>query len=61
MSKIKITQIKSTIGYKKKDKATLEALGIRKMHQSVVKDLNPAIEGMIKVVSHLIKTEKVEG
>ena len=61
MSKVKITQIKSTIGYKKKDKATLEALGIRRMHMSVVKDLNPSIEGMIKSVSHLVKTEKVEG
>lgn len=61
MSKVKITQIKSTIGYKRKDKAILEALGIRKMQQSVVKDLNPSIEGMIKSVSHLVKTEKVEG
>jgi len=61
MSKIKITQIKSTIGFKKTDKATLLALGIHRMNQSVVKDLNPSIEGMIKSVSHLVKTEKVEG
>ncbi len=61
MSKLKITQIKSAIGYKKYAKTTLEALGIRKMNMSVVKDLNPSIEGMIKKVSHLVKTEKVEG
>lgn len=61
MSKVKITQIKSSIGYKKSDKATLEALGIRRMHMSVVKDLNPSIKGMINSVSHLVKTEKVEG
>jgi large subunit ribosomal protein L30 len=61
MSKIKITQIKSSIGYKKKEKATLEALGIRRMQMSVVKDINPSIEGMIKSVSHLVNTEIVEG
>jgi len=61
MSKVKITQTKSTIGFKDKDKKILRALGIRKLNQSVVKDLNPSIEGMIKSVSHLVKTEKVEG
>ncbi len=61
MSKVKITQTKSTIGFKDKDKKILRALGIRKLNQSVVKDLNPSIEGMIKSVSHLVETENVKG
>ncbi len=57
--KIKITQIKSSIGYRLKASATLEALGIKKMNHSVVKVDNPAIRGMINVVAHLVKIEEV--
>ncbi|RMH65092.1 MAG: 50S ribosomal protein L30 [Calditrichaeota bacterium] len=56
---VKITQIKSRIGYKKDQKLTLDALGLRKMHKSVVKTLTPQIEGMIKKVSHLVSVEEV--
>ena len=41
--KIKITQVKSRIGYSRKAKATLDALGLRKINQSVVLDLNDSI------------------
>jgi len=57
MSKVKITQIKSGIGYANNQKATLVALGIRKMNASRVVELNPQIEGMIRTVSHLLKVE----
>ncbi|NQU67043.1 MAG: 50S ribosomal protein L30 [Candidatus Marinimicrobia bacterium] len=57
--KIKITQIKSSIGYRLKASATLEALGIKKMNHSVVKVDNPAIRGMINTVAHLVKIEEV--
>jgi large subunit ribosomal protein L30 len=60
MSKVKITQIKSGIGYAKNQKATLVALGIRKMNASRVLELNPQIEGMIRTVSHLLKVENVD-
>ena len=60
MSKVKITQIKSGIGYAKNQKATLIALGIRKMNASRVVELNPQIEGMIRTVSHLLKVENVD-
>jgi|TARA_Y100000389_G_scaffold149064_1_gene148299 large subunit ribosomal protein L30 len=56
---IKITQIKSRIGYSKKAKATLDALGLRKMNKSVTLDLNDAIGGMIKKIDYLIKVEEV--
>ena len=60
MKKVKITQTKSTIGYKKEDKRTLEALGIKKMNHSVTKEMNPCIQGMITAVSHLVKIEEVK-
>ncbi|MFM1899158.1 MAG: ribosomal protein [Bacteroidota bacterium] len=60
MSKVKITQIKSGIGYAKNQKATLIALGIRKMNASRVVELNPQTEGMIRTVSHLLKVENVD-
>lgn len=53
--KILIKQIKSGIGYRKKSKATLRALGLRKMNQTVEKNDNSAIRGMIDKVSHLVK------
>ena len=56
---IKITQIKSRIGYSKKAKATLDALGLRRMNKSVVLDLNDAINGMVKKIDYLVKVEEV--
>ena len=60
MKQIKITQIKSAIGYRKRTKQTLIALGLRKMNQSVLKNVNEAILGMVKTVSHLVKIEEVK-
>ena len=57
--KIKITQIKSAIGYRQRTKNTLLALGIKKMNGSVVKINNSAIQGMVTAVNHLVKVEDV--
>lgn len=59
MAQIKITQVKSKIDRPQKQKATLLALGLRKMHQSVLKESNPQILGMVRKVSHLVKVEEV--
>ena len=62
MAKIKtlrITQIKSGIGYKPKAKATLKALGLRKMQQTVEQNDTPVIRGMINVLPYLLKVEEV--
>ena len=62
MAKIKtlcITQIKSGIGYKPKAKATLKALGLRKMQQTVEQNDTPVIRGMINVIPYLLKVEEV--
>ena len=56
---LRITQIKSGIGYDSKAKATLKALGLRKMHQSVELPNNPATNGMINTISYLLKVEKI--
>lgn len=55
MAQIKITQIKSRIKATKVQKLTLDALGIKKMHQTVVKDNTPSIMGMVKTVHHLVE------
>lgn len=55
MAQIKITQIKSRINCPAVEKRTLDALGLRKMHHSVVKEDNESIRGMIKRVHHLVE------
>lgn len=60
MKKLRITQVRSTIKRKEKQKRTIEALGIHRLHQSVVKHDNPQVRGMINRVSHLIKVEEVK-
>ena len=58
--KVKITQIKSAIGYRCQTKDTLKALGIKKINGCVVKVVSPAIEGMIASINHLLKVEDVK-
>ena len=58
--KVKITQIKSAIGYRCQAKDTLKALGIRKMNGSVVKVVSPAVQGMITSINHLLKVEDLK-
>lgn len=58
-STLRITQTKSAIKRPKKQKLTLEALGIRRMRHSVEHSDTPVIRGMINVVSHLVAVEEV--
>ena len=60
MAKIKITQVKSKIGSNKGQKATLDALGIKKLNHSVEQEATPPILGMVNKVSHLVKVEEVK-
>lgn len=57
MATVKITQTKSTIGATKVQKATMKALGLRKIRHSVEKESTPALVGMIAKVSHLVVVE----
>ncbi len=58
MAKLNITLLRSKIGKKKDQIATVEALGLKKIGQTVVKDDTPEIRGMIKKVSHMVKVEE---
>ena len=57
--KLKITLIKSPIASMPKHKATVAALGLRKVGHSVVQPDNPCIRGQIFAVKHLVKVEEV--
>jgi large subunit ribosomal protein L30 len=58
--KLKITWVKSAIGYKKNQKATIAALGFRKLGQVVVREDSPQVRGMVFTVRHLVKCEEAE-
>ncbi len=53
--KLQLTYVKSAIGYSKRHKETIRALGFRRLNQTVVKEDNPSIRGMLLNVSHLVK------
>lgn len=59
-NKIQITLIKSPIGYSKRQKDTVRALGLNKVNQTVIKEDSPAIQGMLNKVSHLVLVEEGE-
>ena len=58
MAKIKVTQIKSAIDRPERQKLTIRALGITKLHTPVIKEDTPQILGMIRKVNHLVTVEK---
>jgi large subunit ribosomal protein L30 len=60
MAKLKITQTKSRIGATERQCKNLDALGLRKMNQSVQHDDSDIIKGMIEKVRHLVKVEEVK-
>lgn len=55
---LRITLVKSPIGYSQKHKDTIRALGLRRMHQTVEQLDSPALRGMLLKVSHLVKVEE---
>ncbi len=57
--KLHIKLVKSPIGYSRRQKGTVRALGLRRMNQSVVQEDNQVIRGMINKVSHLVKVEEL--
>jgi large subunit ribosomal protein L30 len=55
---IKVTLVRSPIGYEQSQKDTVKALGLRRMHQTVEKEDTPVIRGMINKVVHLVQVEE---
>lgn len=58
MAKVKITQVRSTIGRPEVQKRTIAALGLGKLNRTVEKEVNPAMQGMINKVKHLLVIEE---
>ena len=60
MSQLKITQVRSTIGSRWKQRQSLRTLGLRRIRHSVIREDNPQTRGLIAVVSHLVQVEPAE-
>ncbi len=60
MAQLKITQTKSGIGYRQSQRETLRSLGLKRMHDTVVKADRPEIRGMVNTVTHLVTVEEVD-
>jgi large subunit ribosomal protein L30 len=60
MARLKITQVRSGIGNKQNQRQTLRSLGLKRVHDVVVKEDRPEIRGMVKTVTHLVTVEEVE-
>jgi large subunit ribosomal protein L30 len=60
MAKIKVTQVRSAIKHTGRQKRTLEALGLRKMNQTVEVEATPQVLGMVHKVQHLVEVEEVK-
>lgn len=60
MPKVKITWVKSDIGYRYDQKRTIKALGLKKLGQCVEHEASPAVLGMLQKVRHLIKVKNLE-
>jgi large subunit ribosomal protein L30 len=60
MATIRITYSKSAIGYTVRQKATVKALGFKRLYETIEKEDTPAIRGMIEKISHLVTVEDAE-
>jgi large subunit ribosomal protein L30 len=61
MAKLRVTYVKSSIGYRQSQKDTVRSLGLRRLnHSVVVDDTNPSVIGMVETVRHLVRVEPVE-
>lgn len=60
MARLRITWTKSAIGYARDQKATVSALGLKRLHHSVEHDDNRVIRGMARKVRHLVRVEEID-
>jgi large subunit ribosomal protein L30 len=60
VARLKVTQVRSGIGSKRNQRETLRTLGLKRIHDVVVKEDRPEIRGMIHTVTHLVSVEEVE-
>ena len=60
MAQLKVTQKRGLIGLKQNQRDTLRSLGLKRMHDTVIKEDRPEIRGMVATVPHLVTVEEVE-
>ena len=60
MPRLKITQVRSTIDRKRPQKLTIKALGLGKLHRTVIHNDTPQIRGMVRAVEHLVEVEEID-
>ncbi len=60
MAQLKITQVRSGIGNKQNQRDTLRSLGLKRVHDVVIKQDRPEIRGMVQTVTHLVTVEEVD-
>ena len=60
IKRVRVTLVKSAIGYSERHKKTVRALGLRKLHQTVEHDDTPTLQGMLLLVNHLVRIEESE-
>ena len=60
MTRLKVTQVRSVIGSKDNQRQTVRSLGLKRIHDVVVKEDRPEIRGMVATVTHLVTVEEVE-
>ena len=60
MARLKVTQTRSVIGAKDNQRQTLRSLGLKRIHDTVVKEDRPEIRGMVATVPHLVTVEEVD-
>ena len=60
MARLKVTQVKSGVGFKQNQRETLRSLGLKRIGDVVVKEDRPEIRGMVQTVRHLVILEEVE-
>jgi len=58
--RLRITWVKSAIGYSQRQKDTIKALGLRRLGDRVEREDSPSLRGMMQKVSHLVKVEEIE-
>jgi large subunit ribosomal protein L30 len=60
MARLKITQVKSGIGFQQNQRQTLRSLGLKRLRDTVIQEDRPEIRGMVHTVTHLVTVEEVD-
>lgn len=60
MKRLQITLVRSLIGRTESQRATVQSLGLRKIHQTVIREDSPAVRGMIAKINHMVECKEID-